>query len=314
MTLFATVLANTCSGFGGTNAHAILESYEAPQPPGQVIAPAFTPLVVSAASKNSLRNMLSELRDFLAAKPDTNMRNLAYTLHTRRSTLQFRQVIVGTNVKEVIDNINSVLGEDDPATGMSVRHHAIPSPKVLGIFTGQGAQWPRMGAELILNSPFAAQRLAELEHALSSLPKEDQPKWVLKTEILADPSASRLSQAEVSQPLCTAVQILLVDMLKLARIKLHAVVGHSSGEIGAAYAAGFLTAEDAIKIAYYRGVYARLAQSSNGTKGAMLAVGTSYEDALEFCELEDFEGRIQIAARNCTYSLSKSIFVELLAF
>jgi hybrid polyketide synthase/nonribosomal peptide synthetase ACE1 len=263
-----------------------------------VVVPAFTPLVVSAASKNSLRAMLSDLGDLLVAKPDTNMRDLAYTLHTRRSTFQFRQVIASADVQEATDRINNILTEDDAAAGISIRHLTIPTPKILGVFTGQGAQWSRMGAQLIEASPFAADRLTELDYALSSLPKEDRPKWSLKAQILADKSVSRLSEALVSQPLCTAVQIVLVDMLKLAGVKLNAVVGHSSGEIGAAYAAGFLSATDAIRTAYYRGLYASLAQSPNGAKGAMMAVGTSYEDALEFCELEDFEGRVQVAARN----------------
>ena len=258
----------------------------------------YTPLVVSAASKSSLRATLSDLRDFLVAKPDVNLRNLAYTLHSRRTTFQFRKVLSGKDVEEVIERINFVLGEDDVAAGISTRYHAIPIPKVLGVFTGQGAQWPRMGAQLIENSPFAAARLEELDQALSSLPNEDRPKWCLRVELLAGPDVSRLSEATISQPLCTAVQIILYDMMKQAGIKFDAVVGHSSGEIGAAYAAGFISAEDAIRIAYYRGLYAKLAQASNGSKGAMMAVGTTYEDALEFCELEDFDGRIQVAARN----------------
>lgn len=290
-------------GFGGTNGHAILESYEAPQLDALEIIPAFTPLVVSAASKRSLRRILTDLRDFLTDNLDTNMRDLAYTLHTRRTTLQFRQVIAGLNVQEVIKSINEVLSNVSSTTSLGIRHHAIPAPKVLAIFTGQGAQWCRMGAHLILTSQFAASCLEELDDALSTLPKEDQPSWSLKTQLLADSSESRLSEAEISQPLCTAVQILLVQMTRLAKIKLHAVVGHSSGEIAAAYTAGFLSAKDAIRIAYYRGLYARLAQSPNGSKGAMIAVGTSYEDAYELCKLEDFDGRVRIAARNCTWSL-----------
>ncbi|KAH8753456.1 hypothetical protein BGZ57DRAFT_958474 [Hyaloscypha finlandica] len=293
-------------GFGGTNAHAILESYEAPRLNKQMVVPAFTPLIVSAASKNSLRVMLSELRDFLVTKPDTNMRDLAYTLHTRRTTLQFRKVISGIDVQEVIDRIDFILGEDETAAGISTRYPAVPTPKVLGVFTGQGAQWPRMGAKLIEESPFASERLAELDQALSSLPKEDRPRWPLEAQILADPSLSRLSEALVSQTLCTAVQIVLFDMITQAGVKLDVVVGHSSGEIGAAYAAGFISAKDAIRIAYYRGAYATLAQSPNGAKGAMIAIGTSYEDALEFCELEDFEGRVQVAARNASESITLS--------
>jgi hybrid polyketide synthase / nonribosomal peptide synthetase ACE1 len=73
--------------------------------------------------------MVSELRDYLVAKPDTNMRDLAYTLHRRRSTLQFCQVIAGIDVQEVIDKVNSVLAEDDPTAGVSTRDHAVPIPK-----------------------------------------------------------------------------------------------------------------------------------------------------------------------------------------
>ena len=248
--------------------------------------------------------MLSELCDFLKFKPDTNLRDLAYTLHTRRSTLPFRQVIAGMNVQEVINRINSVLAEDD--SGLNTRYFGVSSPKILGVFTGQGAQWPRMGARLIEASPFAAERLAELDRALSSLPEADRPQWSLKDQLLTDPSVSRLSEAAISQPLCTAVQIVLVDMLKQAGIKLLAVVGHSSGEIGAAYAAGFLSAMDGIRVAYYRGLYAKLAKSRNGAKGAMMAVGTSFEDALEFCELEIFEDRLQVAARNSSASITLS--------
>ncbi|KAI1414159.1 putative equisetin synthetase [Hypoxylon sp. FL1857] len=290
-------------GFGGTNAHAILEAYEG-QPAEQAAVPAFTPLVISAASKTSLRTMLLELYEFLNTNPGINLRDLAYTLHTRRSTLPFRQIISEMNIQEVTSKIDSVLNEQD--SGLNTRYFAVPSPKILGVFTGQGAQWPRMGARLVEASPFASSRLAELDSALFSVPEADRPQWSLKDQLLADPSVSRLSEAAISQPLCTAVQIVLVDMLKLAGIRLHAVVGHSSGEIAAAYAAGFLSATDAIRIAYYRGLYAKLAQSPNGAKGAMMAVGTSYEDALKFCELEDFEGRLKVAARNSSASITLS--------
>lgn len=79
-----------------------------------------------------------------------------------------------------------------------------------------------------------------------------------------------------------------------------------SGEIGAAYAAGYISAYDAIRIAYYRGLHAKLARSPNGEKGAMLAVGTSFEDAVAFCELESFQGRLGVAARNSSASVTLS--------
>ena len=94
---------------------------------------------------------------------------------------------------------------------------------------------------------------------------------IFSDEILKSKSQSRLTEAEFSQPCCTAIQIALVDLLKAWSVKPAAVVGHSSGEIGAAYASGVLTAPEAILVAYYRG----LATLGLGEvrRGGMAAIG-----------------------------------------
>ncbi|KAL6903335.1 BcPKS5, polyketide synthase [Trichoderma evansii] len=294
-------------GFGGTNAHAILEYYE-PQAANKKAAaaaaavPAFTPLTISAASSSTIRATLDDLRTYLQENPDTNMRDLAYTLQTRRSTLPFRKPIFAANINETIKRIDELLADANAGDNdLTTRYFDVSKPSILGVFTGQGAQWPRMGARLIEESPFAAQRIAELQRALATLPDGDRPDWTLSGQLLANPKSSRLSEATISQPLCTAVQIVLVDLLRAAGIQLRAVVGHSSGEIGAAYAAGFLSATTAIRVAHYRGLYAKLARA--GGPGAMMAVGTSFEDAKELCELI---GGIQVAARNSLTSITLS--------
>lgn len=99
---------------------------------------------------------------------------------------------------------------------------------------------------------------------------------------------------------------MLVDLLRSTGTMPSSVVGHSSGEIGAAYAANFLNARDAIRIAYYRGFYAKLAGGSSGHKGAMLAVGTSLKDATEVIELDPFVGRVVVAAHNSPASVTLS--------
>ncbi|KAK0383741.1 hypothetical protein NLU13_9652 [Sarocladium strictum] len=300
-------------GFGGTNAHAILESYE----PAEAVrhdedsaaVPGFTPLTVSAATSAALRVMLSDLKAYLEGNPDTNIRDLAYTLQARRSTLAYRTSIICGNVDEAISRIDGLLSDDAAGSenGLTTRRLDVPAPRILGVFTGQGAQWPRMGARLIEQSSYAAGRVAELDRALANLPEGDRPNWSLPDELLAEPKVSRLSEAAISQPACTAVQIVLVDLLRAANVELSGVVGHSSGEIGAAYAAGFLSATDALYIAYYRGLHAHLAGSQGGdTRGAMMAVGTDYEDALDLCELDDFDGRLQVAARNSSNSVTLS--------
>lgn len=142
-----------------------------------------------------------------------------------------------------------------------------------------------------------------LEQSLAELP--DAPAWSLKAEMLKQSDNSRIAEGAFSQPLCTAVQIMLVDILNESGITFNTVVGHSSGEIAAAYAAGFLSARDAIRIAYYRGVFAKFA-GANGQPGGMLAAGTSVEDAQELCSLPKFSGKLQVAASNSSASVTLS--------
>lgn len=267
----------------------------------------FTPLNVSAASSSALRAMLSSLKGYLERHPETNMHHLCYTLQSRRSTLPYRQVIFCRSRNEAIRRIEAILAEDAvPESPAITRQLDVSTPRILGVFTGQGAQWVQMAASIIRNSPYASKRIDELETALQCLPEGDRPDWSLRSELLADTQSSRLSQAEVAQPLCTAVQIILVDLMRAAKVNLSGVVGHSSGEIGAAYAAGFLSAASAIYVAYYRGLYARLASSEDRKPGAMLAVGTSLTDAMDFCELDDYSGRVQLAAHNSPASVTLS--------
>ncbi|KAI0882956.1 uncharacterized protein GGS22DRAFT_190934 [Annulohypoxylon maeteangense] len=295
-------------GFGGTNTHAILEEY-VPIPKAGVEASSsllFTPLTFSAHSETALRNMLSWHLDYFLDNPNAPLADVAYTLQHRRSTLTYRKAIAAATVEEAVNSLKELTSDD--TADLSTRFGTPQKPKVLGVFTGQGAQWPRMGAQLIESSPFAASRIDDLDAALQSLSNPaDRPTWTLKEQLLAGKEESRIAEAALSQPLCTAVQVILVDILREAGISFTAVVGHSSGEIGAAYASGLVTAEDAIRIAYFRGVHAKLASSPNPhrPRGAMIAVGTSAEEAYLVCA-GDFAGRLQVAAVNSSSSITLS--------
>jgi len=161
-----------------------------------------------------------------------------------------------------------------------------------------------MGKDLILNSPAFSRSIDAMEESLDQLP--DGPDWSLKAEIIAPPQKSRLNEASLSQPLCTALQVALVDLLFSAGITFHTVVGHSSGEIAAAYAAGRLSARDAIRIAYYRGVHAKLARAENMAKGSMIAVGLSLDEAKDFCAKPQMKDRLTVAASNAPGSVTLS--------
>ncbi|KAI1172035.1 putative hybrid NRPS/PKS enzyme [Nemania sp. FL0916] len=305
-------------GFGGSNAHAILEEYfdssrgsrmSDRDLDGEPLTP-FIPFVFSAGSEASLVSQLQAYSQYLKMETTVNILDLASTLQSRRSQLPVKVAFAALTVSQLISKIDSKLVEikDNPAKNLGVRSSSRQTaPRILGVFTGQGAQWAEMGAQLIRASPFVREIVQSLNASLQTLPLSDRPQWNLQEEMLAGPDASRISEAELSQPLCTAMQVVLVKLLRAAGIELAAVVGHSSGEISAAYAAGFLSESDAIRIAYYRGFHARLARgSSTGQAGAMLAVGTSWEDAQDLINLRTFRGRVAIAAHNSSASVTLS--------
>jgi hybrid polyketide synthase / nonribosomal peptide synthetase ACE1 len=299
------------SGFGGSNAHAILEGYCKPLDDRSLESEhvPVAPFVFSAMSEISLTTLLQRYAQYLKDNTKINAADLSWTLESRRSQLPIRTAFSALTIEQLTSKINEALAQSsqNSATSIGTRSKAT-APRIMGVFTGQGAQWATMGAELIRSSDYVRARLGELDTALATLPSSDRPAWNLQDEILAEKEKSRIAEAELSQPLCTAIQIVLVDLLRSAGITFQAVVGHSSGEIAAAYASGFLSPQDAIRIAYYRGIYSkRLAGNpESGQKGAMLAVGTSWEDAQELVNLRTFKGRLQIAAHNSPASVTLS--------
>lgn len=292
-------------GFGGANAHAIIESYDAPEPiSDETELPVSMPFVFSAASERSLVSLLNAYLSFLKEYPDFDARTLSWSL-SKRTAFNFRATFAAPSLEALDSTIEARLEESrEKKEPVATRANAKTSRTILGVFTGQGAQWATMGRDLVTSS-FAAEAIIDkLEQSLAELP--DAPEWSLKAELLADKEASRIALGEISQPLCTAVQVMVVDMLRAAGLDFSAVVGHSSGEIAAAYAAGFLSARDAIRIAFYRGKYTKFAKGPNGKSGAMIAAGTSMDDANDLCGLPKLNGRVQLAASNSSASVTIS--------
>ena len=281
-----------------------MEAYEGQSDSGKSSNVVFSPFIFAASSDRALSATLKAHAEYLQAYPDISLRDLAYTLHSRRSILPKRAVLSATSLESLCDKLQSEANSESKQD-IPTRPHAT-KPRILGIFTGQGAQWARMGAEIVENSPAALKILEGLEQSLMTLPSRDRPSWSIISELLAKKESSRLDQAEISQPLCTALQIMLVIILRNANVTFDAVIGHSSGEIGAAFAAGIISASDAIRIAYYRGFHLHLGQGLGGKQGAMMATGTTFEDAEELCQVDDFEGRLCVAASNSSNSVTIS--------
>jgi hybrid polyketide synthase/nonribosomal peptide synthetase ACE1 len=233
--------------------------------------------------------MLASYATYIQDNPDLNLQDLSCTLYARRSALPIRAafpaVSAQTLASKIRERLEAAQKDDGKSTLVGVRASS-RSPSILGIFTGQGAQWATMVRELVLKSSYVRNLVEDLDTMLQILPESDRPTWSFVDELLADASTSRVGEALIAQPLFTIVQIVLVDLLQATGLKFKAVVGHSSGEFAAAYAAGFLTRSDAVKIAYYRGLCTKFA--GQGRQGAMMAVGTSMDDAIELCNLPMF--------------------------
>lgn len=299
-------------GFGGTNSHVIIENFmpptDAPTPDSEAVpAPHFAPFNFSAASGSALRGVLSDYSEYLQSHPNVDLGDLAYTLYARRSHHAVRASVSASSAASLQTKINELLAaplEGSSGSSFGTRSSALSRPiRILGVFTGQGAQWPTMGRSL-LKSPYARKIVEDLDRELQHLPEPERPSWTLMQQLTCDASESRLGEAAYAQPLCTAIQIILYELLRTAGVSFQAIVGHSSGEIAAAYAKGYITREEAIKIAYYRG-YSSTVHSSD-KPGAMMAAGASAEDANELCDLPMFKGRLCVAAYNSPTSVTLS--------
>lgn len=162
-----------------------------------------------------------------------------------------------------------------------------------------------MGKVLIEQSPLFRLVLRECENVLASL--DDKPAWSIIDEISKTGEDSNIYKSAYSQPLCTALQLGLVVLWRSWGVSPTAVIGHSSGEIAAAHAAGIISLEHAIIIAYYRGLYLSSSVpnlSNSEPRGSMCAVGMSEVDANTF--VEEYLDQVQLAAvnspSNCTFS------------
>lgn len=294
-------------GFGGTNAHVIIEGYgssrdsESQDEPSLVVLP----FVFSATSEKTLGVVLESYLQFLRLHSQIDLNDLAWSLFRHRSDFAYRLSIIVSSLDDLKAKIEAEIElrkERKPSTIVS---RPKPAHRILGVFTGQGAQWPEMGCELIWKSPQVRAWVLELQTSLDTLPAQYRPNFSLIEELSSPAGSTRVYEARLSQPLCATVQIVLVKLLRSLGISFSAIVGHSSGEVAAAYAAGYLSASDAIRVAHLRGHFTKLA-GVDGHKGGMLAAGLSMDEAKELCNRPELEGRIVLAAVNSPSSVTLS--------
>ncbi|KAL7970444.1 polyketide synthase-like protein [Trichoderma sp. SZMC 28014] len=305
-------------GFGGTNAHVIID-----EAPGYLVEKRLTAnhssmditslghdrgsnkerhevqlFCYSASDKPGVfRIMNSHISILESIQQDTEdyLLNYAYTLGCRRSNLEWKGYIVAASMAELTSKMR-----DFDAT-CATRSSSKKQPKLGFVFCGQGAQWAQMGKDLLSFSTYAT----SLREASCFLQIALGSRFDLFKEILKGTDSTHISDPEISQPATTALQIALIDLLRSFDIQPSYVLGHSSGEIAAAYASGAISRYDAWKIAYYRGLAAAsLPIRAPKLIGRMMVVGMSTEEASEY--LAKVNKSAQVACVNSPRSVTIS--------
>jgi acyl transferase domain-containing protein len=245
-------------------------------------------LTFSARSQYSLSRMVQQLATYVSSvEQNINVNDLAFTLNCRRSGLTHRGFLLASSstLQSDLDPHALVMSETNLSSVSSLKF----------IFTGQGAQWAGMGRELLSQYAVFRNSIDYLDTCLRSLEERQlAPSWTIRDTLLAPAGESDINSAEKSQPICTAVQVALTDLLRDWNILPDTVIGHSSGEIAAAYAAGFLTAKQAILAAYCRGQ----AVTKNAQNGAMMAIGLGSVEAQKVVDELELGAQLTVACHN----------------
>lgn len=298
-------------GFGGTNAHIVLE--EAPthtktvtavfdQPETETKPVRLFPL--SARSPEALKAMAQTYHTYLTEKvhDEAELTNLLYTLSQHRTHHDHRLVLVGHDRDTYLSQLAAFLA-DEPAVGV-LTGRVIPGQrhKLVFVYTGMGPQWWAMGRQLLAAEPVFRQAVEKCDAVF-----QKYAGWSILEAMLVSEEQSEMAETRVAQPGNVVVQIGLTELWRSWGIEPDAMVGHSVGEIVSGYVSGMMTLEETMQVAYHRSRLQQLATD----KGKMLAVALSEEKAI--IALNGHEKSISLAAINSPYSVTLAGDADVLA-
>ncbi|MGI5183698.1 type I polyketide synthase [Dactylosporangium sp. CA-152071] len=273
-------------GVSGTNAHVILEQApELPEPERDaVVGP--VAWVLSGRSREALRDQIVRLREFVSPGDGVEVGDVAVSL-AERSVFAERAVVVGSEAGEFVAGLDAVAA-------------AVPSPDAVAgtarpargrtvfVFPGQGGQWAGMGRDLMVAEPVFRDTVEACAAVLADL-----VDWSLLDVLRDDGTGPSLERADVVQPVSFAVMVGLAAVWQSYGVRPDVVIGHSQGEIAAAFVAGALSLADAMRVVVLR---SRLAAQSLSGLGLMAAVALPPDDAAAL--LGRWDARLSLAAVN----------------
>ncbi|MFI2433203.1 SDR family NAD(P)-dependent oxidoreductase [Streptomyces sp. NPDC018693] len=279
-------------GIGGTNAHVILQEApeaEAPEAVSQeTAATPPVPWLLSAADETALRAQARRLAAEAAHRPSLSPADIAHSLAVSRSALTHRALVPTGDRTRMLDALNAFAqGRDAPGV---VRGLADPEIRTAFLFTGQGAQRPRMGAELRAAFPVFAEAFDEVCRCLDD--RLPQPLSAVLSAEPGTPEAALVDRTDFTQAGLFAFEVALFRLLESWGVRADRLVGHSVGELVAAHVAGVLDLPDAARLVAARG---RLMQALPDG-GAMVALDATEEETLP--ALAELGSRVAITSVN----------------
>ncbi|KAL8803996.1 MAG: hypothetical protein Q9200_006002 [Gallowayella weberi] len=249
-------------------------------------------MVWSAKDEKSLQRVYAAYKEYIdSIEPMADevglLANLCYTLAAKRTLMPVRASLAVDSIFQLKKNLHRAF---------ATPRRSIQNPGIAFVFTGQGAEWAGMGLELLDHATF--RNSLDLSQAILS---DLGCTWKLLDEMGMDVKTTNLRHPAYSQPICTVLQIALITLLRDWGVKPDRVVGHSSGEIAAAYCTGAISHRSALKIAFYRGLSASSLLRESHSPGAMMAVGLGEDDVLPYLNKivgGDTGGRLCVACIN----------------
>ncbi|GMK39956.1 polyketide synthase [Paenibacillus sp. CCS19] len=278
-------------GFGGTNAHVVLE--EAPAgderlEPGQRPIDAMSHLLpLSARSESSLRKLVQAYLERIQSDQSAAILDLCYSASVRRTHHPYRICFVFQDIAELIVQLNGYLDGKPAAVDICTGKAGYAAKRICYVFSGQGPQWWGMARDLLNSDPVFRKAVVECNDVFQSLSGIS-----LLEEWQRDEADSRMNETSIAQPALFALQVGIAAKLLALGIRPNSLIGHSLGEVTAAYLSGALSLTDALKVIYYRSLNM---QEVTG-RGRMLAVLASEREIAQILSTSNLA--VDIAAVN----------------
>src|SRR5882672_4280051 len=295
------VVGVSAFGFGGTNAHAVLTSYEheAPPVPERTIsedsAPiALRPLLISARSPAALRVAAGDMARHLRSREDLPLHDILHSAARHRDIHSHRLAASGAD-REGMAIALEEYADTASAPQVAVGKYRPEASAPAFVYSGNGSQWAGMGLQLLEEDAVFRAAVAEVDNLYARLSGES-----ILAELQAPPDQNRFALTEVAQPALFAVQVGITRVLEHHGVGPIAVCGHSVGEVAAAWASGALSLEQAVRVIHARSAH----QARTRGQGGMTAVALSSAAAETLIESLKLAARLEIAALNSAQNVT----------